>query len=50
VPTITPEFLAAERRAMSPAAFSTEYECQFAKPGATLFSLDRIEAMFGEPA
>lgn len=38
VPTIAPEFLAAERRAMTPDAYSTEYECQFGKAGATLFT------------
>lgn len=46
VPTIAPEFLEAERRAMSPDAYAAEYECAFAKTGASLFSLDRIESLF----
>src|SRR5437773_869575 len=37
VATISPEFLAAERRAMAPDAFATEYECTFGKAGASLF-------------
>lgn len=48
VPTISPEFLEAERRSMSPDAFATEYECAFGKAGASLFTLDRINALFGE--
>jgi hypothetical protein len=50
VPTISREFLDAERRAMSPDAFATEYECQFGKAGATLFTIDRIDRMFRETA
>lgn len=42
VPTISPEFLAGERRSMSPGAYATEYECQFGQAGATLFSLSQI--------
>jgi hypothetical protein len=48
VPTISAEFLEAERRSMSPAAYAAEYECAFAPTGATLFSLDRINALFPE--
>ncbi|MGD0248351.1 MAG: terminase family protein [Candidatus Limnocylindrales bacterium] len=42
VPTISPEFLEAERRALGPDAYATEYECQFGKTGATLFTAERI--------
>jgi hypothetical protein len=42
VPTISPDFLEVERRAMSPGAFATEYECAFGKVGASLFSAERI--------
>jgi hypothetical protein len=42
VPTISAEFLEAERRALGADAFATEYECQFGKTGATLFTADRI--------
>lgn len=45
VPTITPAFLEAERRAMSPDAYATEYECAFGKGGASLFSAERIAAL-----
>jgi len=45
VSTIAPEFLAAERRAMSPDAYAQEYECTFGKAGATLFSVDRIASL-----
>ena len=45
VPTISSEFLEAERRAMSPDAYASEYECQFAKAGATLFSAERIASL-----
>jgi phage FluMu gp28-like protein len=45
VPTITPAFLAAERRAMSPDAYATEYECQFGKAGATLFTAERLAGL-----
>jgi len=45
VPTIAPEFLEAERRAMSPDAFETEYECRFGKGGPSLFSAERIAAL-----
>ena len=45
VPTILPAFLEAERRAMSPDAYATEYECQFGKVGATLFTAERIAGL-----
>lgn len=45
VPTISPEFLAAERRAMSPDAFASEYQCVFAKAGASLFTAERIAGL-----
>jgi len=50
VPTISPEFLAAERRAMTPDAYAREYECQFGRAGATLFSLAQVNRMFDESA
>ena len=48
VPTISPEFLASERRGMSPDLYAQEYECVFGKAGAALFTLERIDALFGE--
>jgi hypothetical protein len=45
VPTISPEFLAAERRAMTPDAYAMEYECAFGKAGSTLFSIDKIASL-----
>lgn len=45
VPTISASFLEAERRAMSPDAYSTEYECAFGKGGASLFSLGQISSL-----
>ena len=50
VPTIAPEFLAAERRSMSPDDYATEYLCRFGKAGASLFSIERIAALFPEEA
>jgi hypothetical protein len=50
VPTIAPEFLEAERRAMSPDAFATEYECEFGKAGASLFTADRLAGLILEEA
>ena len=50
VPTITPTLLEAERRAMSPDAYATEYECQFGKSGATLLTIEGIAALFGDDA
>ncbi|HEY5519140.1 MAG TPA: terminase family protein [Candidatus Limnocylindrales bacterium] len=50
VSTISPEFLASERAAMSPEAFSTEYLCAFGKLAATpLFTTAQVETMFTEP-
>jgi hypothetical protein len=42
VPTISADFLEAERRAMSPDAYATEYACEFGKAGATLFTAERL--------
>jgi hypothetical protein len=52
VPTISAAFLAAERRAMSPGAYAMEYEATFGEPGATLFSVERINALIlsGSPS
>jgi hypothetical protein len=50
VPTISAEFLAGERLAMSPDAYAAEYDCAFGKAGASLFSIDRINALFAEEA
>ena len=49
VPTISAAFLEAERRAMSPDSYSTEYECQFAKAGASLFTAERIADLILKP-
>lgn len=43
VPTISPEFLAGERKAMTPDAYAAEYECEFGHVGASLFSAERIK-------
>jgi hypothetical protein len=45
VPTISAEFLEAERRAMTADAYATEYECQFGRAGATLFTAERIASL-----
>lgn len=45
VSTISPAFLAAERRAMSPDAYAREFECQFGKAGASLFTAERIAGL-----
>jgi terminase large subunit-like protein len=45
VPTISPEFLEAERRAMSPDAYVSEYECVFGKAGASLFTAERLAGL-----
>jgi hypothetical protein len=50
VPTISAAFLEAERRAMSPDDYATEYECQFGKAGATLFAMSKIKKLFLEEA
>lgn len=45
VPTISAEFLAGERRAMSPDKYATEYECVFGKAGASLFTIERVNSL-----
>ena len=45
VPTIAPAFLDSERRAMSPDDFAAEYECQFLKAGASLFTAERLAGL-----
>lgn len=45
VPTITPAFLEAERQALGPDVFAREYECRFAKAGASLFTVDRLASL-----
>ncbi len=45
VPTISAEFLAAERRSMSPELYSQEYEGEFGRAGGALFSADRIASL-----
>ncbi len=45
VPTISAAFLEAERRALGPDAYATEYECTFGKAGATLFTADRLASL-----
>jgi tRNA(Met) C34 N-acetyltransferase TmcA len=45
VSTIAPAFLEAERRAMSPDAYATEYECQFGKTGSSLFTTEKITSL-----
>jgi len=42
VPTISADYLAAERRAVSPDNFAREFECLFGKAGASLFTAERI--------
>jgi hypothetical protein len=46
VPTITAEFLAAERRGMSPDTFAKEFECQFGRPSSHLFSSEKLARLF----
>ena len=48
VPTVSAEFLAGQRRSLSPDAFATEFECAFGRSGAGLFSLDQVNSMFVE--
>jgi hypothetical protein len=43
-PRIPPEFLAEERRLMTPAAFSSEYECAFVSPNSALFPAEDVHA------
>ncbi len=45
VPTIAPEFLEGERRALGEDVYQREYECRFAKAGATLFTAARIASI-----
>ena len=45
VPTIRPEFIEQERRALAPNVFEQEYECAFGRAGRGLFTLDQIAAM-----
>jgi tRNA(Met) C34 N-acetyltransferase TmcA len=49
VPTISAAFLEGERRALSPDDFDREYECQFSKAGATLFTAERIADLILPP-
>lgn len=50
VPAISAEFLEGERRALSPDAYATEYECTFGKAGATLFSIEQLADLVVEAA
>jgi len=45
VPTISAEFLAAERQAMGEAAYATEYMCTFGAAGASLFTAERLAGL-----
>jgi len=45
VPTISADFLATELRALGPDAYASEYECQFGKVGASLFTAERIASL-----
>lgn len=45
VPTISAAFLESERRAMSPDAYATEYECQFTAAGASSFTAERLASL-----
>ena len=45
VSTISADFLATERRSMSPDAYAREYECQFGKAGASLFTAERLAGL-----
>ncbi|MCC6856588.1 MAG: hypothetical protein IT189_11085 [Microbacteriaceae bacterium] len=45
VPTIDPSFLESERLALGPDVYAREYECAFAKGGATLFTVERINSL-----
>lgn len=46
VPTITSEFLDAERRSMSPDAFAREYECGFGRSSIHLFTAEKLGKLF----
>ncbi len=46
-PRVDPEFLASEKREMSPLQFASEYDCQFVSPDATcLWTPETIDAIF----
>jgi terminase large subunit-like protein len=46
-PRIDPEFLASEKRELSPLQFASEYECQFVSPDETcMWGPELIDAMF----
>jgi hypothetical protein len=47
-PRISQEFLAAERRALSPMFYASEFECQFVEPEDAFFSYDAIAAAFDD--
>lgn len=49
VPTVSREFLASERRAMSPDAYASEYECEFGRLGGSLFSAQRLASLVLPP-
>ena len=50
VGTIAPEFLERERRATSPDLYAQEYQCEFGRGGETLFTLERVNALFAGPS
>jgi hypothetical protein len=50
VATISPDFLDAERRAMTPDAYAAEYLCEFGKVGASLFTADMLAGLVLEGA
>jgi len=43
-PRIDPDFLAEERRAMTPAAYASEYECEFSDTVDALFHYHDVKA------
>ena len=45
VPSISADFLAAERKSMSADEYAREYECAFGKAGASLFNLKQIDSL-----
>jgi tRNA(Met) C34 N-acetyltransferase TmcA len=45
VPTISADFLEAQRRALSPDAYAREFECEFGKAGASLFTADGLAGL-----
>lgn len=45
VPTISAEFLEAQRRDMSPDAYAAEFECAFREAGASLFTAEGIAGL-----